>query len=179
MAYCTPAAFLQCYDSRRVGQLLTDNDEPLFSSQILSSSVLAELLRQATKIIDAACAVGDRYDPTELATLASDVEHGGLIRRLCADIAFGLLQQRRGYSLKEIQDLSSGYQLAMDMLEQLRMGERIFNLDGVPEAGLPDVVRLGVNSAGPSVANCSRFFGNTPTTNRFGYGGLGGGCGCG
>jgi phage gp36-like protein len=168
MAYITASDFLKCYDSRRVGQLLNDNDEQMFSSQILNSTVLAELLRQATKMIDSACAVGARYDPTELASLALDTDAGGFIRRVCADIAFGLLVKRRGYSLSETQDLAAGYTEAMGFLDQLRLGERIFDLPGVPEAGLPDVARLGINSTGTSVARNSRFFGITPTTRPYG-----------
>lgn len=178
-AYLTGDQFLQCYDARRVGQWLSDNDTPLTPAESASSAILAELVRQAGKMIDSAATNAARYSRQDLGSLAADVENGGLIRRLCADLAYGLLAKRRGYSAAEVAELAPGYVEAMSMLDQLRLGERIFDLPGVPEAGLPGVVRLGGSQSG-SIGQSKRFFGCLPVNRGNAIGGNSGdrGCGC-
>lgn len=175
--YITGSQFLLNYDARRVAELISDTGEPVPSGSVATNEVLVEMLNQAESMVNLATRVGDRYSIADLTTLAADPIDGGSLRRLVSDIAWGLICKRRGMSQSSIGDQAPGYQEAMQTLELLRLGERIFDFDGAAAAGLPSVQQLGVDSSCQMV-NARRFFGCNAINRNTGYStGGSGGCG--
>lgn len=159
-SYLTGNQFLLAYDARRVGELLSDTGTPIVSGSIPSDPVLIEMINQAESMVNLATRVGDRYQTSDLVSLAADAIAGGTLRRLVADLAWGLLNKRRGISASDLGTMAPGYGEALQTLELLRLGERIFDLPEAAEAGLPSVQKLGSDSPGQLVAK-TRFFGCT------------------
>lgn len=159
-SYLTGSQFLLSYDARRVGELLSDTGSPIALGSIPSDPVLIEMINQAESMVNLAVRVGDRYQISDLVSLASDDVGGGTIRRLVADLAWGLLNKRRGISQNDLSTTAPGYGEAMQTLELLRLGERIFDFPEAAEAGLPAVQQVGLRSGNQLVAK-TRFFGCT------------------
>lgn len=148
MPYVTPDQFLLKYSADRVAQILSTADAEVLASQASGSAVLADALADASGMIDGACRVGQRYPAADLAALADGAvplsdgttppaNGTALLRRLCSDLAFGLLCGFRGWSGAEAEAFAPRYKDALFLLEQLRLGERIFDIDSSADAGLP------------------------------------------
>jgi phage gp36-like protein len=118
------------YDTRQIGELLSDNDNPVLPDLFASNGILLSALQDASGLINSAVMVSNRYTLDDLQKL-TDVDQQFLIRLTC-DLAYGLLMQRRNYDVNQLPQ----YQLAMENLEQLREGERVFNIDTAKDAGL-------------------------------------------
>lgn len=159
-SFITAAQFLTRYDYRWVGQNITDTGTPATESGVLASPVLAALIADASDDVMAAAAVGDRYSVDDLATYG-----GNLLVRIVADLTMGLILKRRARAVKDEKDLSGPYTEAMDKLEALRRGERIFYaVPGVPEAGLPGTASMlpipGINPPNWT-QQANRYFGSS------------------
>lgn len=168
MAYITAAQFILQYDKRRIAQLLSDTGTPITAAALTSDATLAQILEEASGYVSAACRVGQRYLAASLDTCAAaSTPSGNLLRRITGDLAFGLLVARRGLSMDELYKQAPFYQMAMGYLEQLRLGERLFDIDTTAQAGVPDVAVLGsANDAGAfnpkSISSKTRIWGQTP-----------------
>lgn len=136
MSYATPTNFLARYDARRVGELVKDDATRATPAELLSDTTLQAMLDDAASMIDAACLSGKRYTLTELAALTGSDAY--LLIRLNCDLAWGLLLLRRGGTSQDITSLAPGYAYAMSIVDKLWNGEWVFNVDNVPEAGLPE-----------------------------------------
>lgn len=94
--YCSAARFLQRYDARTIGDLVSDDGTRVSSASLLTNTNLAALLKEASGKLEAACVVGERYSPTDLAAIITD---GGnmaeFMAGLVADIAISLVYRRR------------------------------------------------------------------------------------
>jgi phage gp36-like protein len=165
MPYATPAELLVRYDARRVGDLVSDTGDR--DTNPVASPVLAACLDDASGHIDSACRVGGRYSTTELDTMVGN--GSSLLIRLTCDIAYGLLVARRGYSATDQQAMAPNYKPALDMLELIRKGERVFDIynGGDPDEGSSVTATAKVmkaRTAGYYIGNdmvglSSRFFG--------------------
>jgi phage gp36-like protein len=167
VSYATPSQMLTRYDARRLGDLVVDGDKTTpraTPTQLLSDPVLAEMLADASGLIDAALLVGGRYSPADLATLAA-VEAAlptpsstfKLLVRLTCDLAYGLLVRRRGLGM----DLAPGYAEAAALLDRLSNGELIFDVAAVVEAGRTRVVQLSRQIG--HLSTLTRVFGDLAT----------------
>ena len=139
MAYATPAQFLERYDERLLGDLVSDDNSQVSPSALLTDSNLQAALDDASGDIDAALITGQRYTTDDLDGLTGNSQKH-LIRITC-DIAFVLLLTRRGSMDPETR--RSHMAVAEDHLERLRKGLNIFNLDDQKDAGV-------VETAGPT-----------------------------
>lgn len=142
MAYCTAAQFIASYDSRRVRELLSDSGTPIGQPDLAANAILLQLLEEASEMVIAAISVRQKYTRDELNAMAASATEGFLLRRLVADLAYGLLQQRRGVAAGDISRLAPGYVLAQQMLGQLREGLLILPKaadETRPRTGLPSV----------------------------------------
>jgi phage gp36-like protein len=92
MPYATPQDMVSRYDTRLLGDLVSDTGAP--SVNILTDPNLAAVLDDATGSIDAAVYVGNRYKPEQMARLSETA--AAFIRRLCCDLALIYLKRRRG-----------------------------------------------------------------------------------
>lgn len=179
MAYATPADFLFAYDARRVAELLSDTDNPVTPDDIANNETLLRLLEDASAEVRLACRVGERYTADHLAALAVDPTHKYSLIRLVNDICYAFLVSRRGYSSKELQDLAPNWERAQQMLEWLRLGERVFDASGAPEAGAAvDVITPLQSTRCTIVSKASRLFGpiSVGGNDRYNCPPSGGGC---
>jgi hypothetical protein len=167
--YATAAKLLELYDSRRIGQMVSDSGTVPNAAALLTNQIVASMLAAASDEVLAAAAVGNRYTAADLDTLAAGTDAGArLIQSITCHIAFGLLVNRRGYAADEFSNLVPMWKWAQDYLTLLRKAERIFpGVPDVPEAGLPDtattVPRPGINP--PRITQeAYRVFGWGPVT---------------
>jgi phage gp36-like protein len=156
MAYATPEAVLLRYDSRRVGALCSDTGSQVTASALLTDPVLAELLEDASGMIDSALLRGGRYTQSDLVALTG--MDAKLLQRLVCDIAYGLLVSRRGYTAQELQANAPGYVSALAMLDRLAAGEAVFNVEENVLAGKPKRVVLSKNRQ--LISGASRLYGD-------------------
>ena len=75
-------------------------------------------------MVNSAAFVGGRYSAADLTSLINEDE--AFLVRLTCDLAFILLVQRRGLDVAPYSQWATSQQT----LQQLRMGERIFNIEG-------------------------------------------------
>jgi hypothetical protein len=137
-SYLTPAELLERYDARLVCQYVSDTGVPDDSTQILTDPNLLAILADASAMVESAALVGGRYRPGDLQALTATNNGtlryigGGLVKRLVANLAMGLLRQRRG--MRDDQPFPP-YEDALRQLELLRKGETIFPFLEAEEAG--------------------------------------------
>lgn len=148
MALLTVTEFLDRYDQRAVAQRLLDDgqdapDWELIDATSVAGRRLLAAIADSEGLLVAAAAVGKRYDADELQAVvdAGDNSSARIIKRIVADLAFGLILKRRSLPSGEFQALAPGYAEATALLELVRRGDRVFpDIPGVAVAGLPDVV---------------------------------------
>lgn len=133
MSYATAQNMIDRYDVNRLGQLVADDGIQRTSAQLLSDDVLAEMLADAASLINASLMAGGRYAIADLQSLTGT--DAGLLVRLNADLAYGLLLQRRGYPLDQLKSIAPGYLQAFQWLDRLADGQMIFNIEAVKDAG--------------------------------------------
>jgi hypothetical protein len=173
-SFMTNAQFLVRYDWRWVAKNLLDGPSAASSSTpptlgaLESSSgagaVLAVLIEEASELVMAAAAVGNRYTAADLTAYG-----GQLLLRVVADLTMGLVLKRRARATTDLEQQFQPYSEALDYLEQLRRGERIFYaVPDVPQAGVPSTATMvptpGVNC--PLITTqANRYFGFGPGAN--------------
>lgn len=157
-SYCSAAEFLKRYDVRSVGDLVSDDGTRITgSTAILASGILESVLADASGAVESACLVGEKYNPTSLSALTGN--SAALLKRIVADLAYGMLRMRRGH--KEDTPMP-GYEMALEWLNRLRLGERIFGLQENMDAGKPDnvpVTESVLERLRLSTFQASRYFG--------------------
>jgi hypothetical protein len=131
MSYCTAANFLQFYDARSTGNLVSDTSVPVSPTALLTNTTLQACLDAAAGMINAAILVAQKYTVAELQALTGvDAQY---LNRLNADLAFGILNSRRGNDANAFPN----YKSALGILDELRSGNRVFNFSGAVSSALP------------------------------------------
>jgi hypothetical protein len=156
--YCTPQQFLSRFDVRFVQDLLADAGARLTPQEVASSPALAELLGEASGMVEAACFVSNRYTAADLAALAGPSRE--FLVGLTAGLTLWLLWDRRPRKLEEEPPLRA--RVALEQLQFLRDGQRIFGLQEHADAGLVDSKTQSPEDAarrGGVVFRARRFFG--------------------
>lgn len=121
------------YDSRAIGDLVSDQGSRQSVGDLASNGSVQAALDDAAGLINAACNVSERYTTNELNDLTG-VNKALLIRINC-DLAFGLLVQRRGNDPAKC----VGYVSSMEYLEEIKDGKRIFASPADVAAGLEQI----------------------------------------
>lgn len=157
MSYATPTDLLKRYDARVCGDVCSDSGSRLSQADIAGDTNVQTALDDASGLINTYTLIGNRYTIEELTNL-TDVDQATLIR-LCCDLAFAYLVQRRGLDVNNYPQL----QIAYESLARLRDGGTIFNVaadveKGQVTASFPSIsqvynLNLAVTAATP------RFFG--------------------
>jgi hypothetical protein len=111
------------------GTLATGN--PL--SAILTDPVVAAALLGASGVVEQACLVGKRYQPSDLAIL-NGASQQSLVQLVC-DLAFWRLNVRRHPKSEP----TAVYKDNLETLKMLRLGERIWGIQEVAQAGATDI----------------------------------------
>jgi hypothetical protein len=131
--YCSVTQFLNRVDVRAVCELLSDDTIPVDPSTLSSNAILLDLLSGASGRVESAATVAEAYAiiPTAIPPrndLALIANGGGNGAALLADIVAGLawwrLLSRRPNDL----EAPPLYKDALEYLDQLRNGERIFGI---------------------------------------------------
>ncbi len=142
-AYATAAQMLTFYDYNLLGQLASDTGVPVTAAALLADPNLAAALSAAAGDIEAACLVAGRYRPEDLNAL---VTNGGVaatkLAKLNADLAFASMRERRGYRTEE--DFPQ-VKRAFDLLDRLRLGERIWSMLDSEQAGVGSRQDMGAS----------------------------------
>jgi phage gp36-like protein len=139
MSYAEPTDILARYDYRTIADLVNDYNVRPTEEQLLTDPNLQACLDDASGMIDSAIFVSNKYSSADLEAL-TDQDQAFLLRLNC-DLAWGLLNRRRGYDIEKIKQ----YQEALEWLDRIRKGDRVFAVAGNESAGNP-------SSAFPSYA---------------------------
>ena len=176
-ALATVADLKARYDVRRLADLSSDTGVRTPPAEIDDDLAITHPIRQslldATAMILSASRVSARYTLAELygdETTSPATPGSTTAKRLCCDLAFGLLTARRGYSAKELEAMAPQFVAAQQQLELLRRGDRIFDIytivngvvvlnDDAANAGLPKNYRLLPGDDPSLLTSNSRYFG--------------------
>lgn len=170
--YIAPADIVTYYDSRRILDLASDTGEPAVIADLSDDGTaaygfVASAIRTAAGMLDSHCQMGKRYTRAVLeaiitAALAAPADEAkqkraAMIRQMVADLAYGVMLGRRGYSADATKNLAPRYDEALATLERLAQGLQVFDLDVNIDAGRPRAVRIGRLAYRPGAFN--RLFG--------------------
>jgi hypothetical protein len=140
--YCTPTRMLQAYDVRTLGDLLQDGDQRMTPLDVQNSPILYVLLQEASGWFESAIIVGSKYSVQAVQQVMAENGNGAsFISGLIAGIAMWMCFDRRPEKASKY-ELPAKAQLAMEMLDRLRLGERILPLQENANAGLPSSMVL-------------------------------------
>lgn len=130
-SYCTVAQFLAFFDSRTVGDLVSDSGSRVTAAQLTSNTTLGLLLQQASGELEAAALIGNRYTSADLVALAA-TNSGIFLASVVAGLAFRNLIRRR-----PDMEIATPPQVeeAEKCLQALSMGERIFGFQETMDSG--------------------------------------------
>jgi hypothetical protein len=167
--YITPAGLLNYYDKRRVLQIASDEGAVAVEADLSNTASAAYVriingIRAACGDIDSHCQRGKRYTRATLEAIVTEADaapsdetkqkRAGPIRQMAADLTFGHMMARRGYSAQTMKNLAPRYEDALVSLERLANGEQVFDLDANIDAGKPSRTQIGKNNLyRPSVDN--------------------------
>ncbi len=187
LSYLNPVDLVRFYDSRRVLQLASDTGVIAVIADLSNSSsapygIVLNAIRTAASDVDSHCQQGKRYTRSVLETFVSEAvaspadeakqKRMALLQQLVADLAYGLLASRRGYTGDSLKAWAPRYETALVTLERLAQGFQIFDDDNSINAGVPSSVQIGKNRYRPTDSN--RLFGIFPDSlNPYGAGGGG------
>jgi hypothetical protein len=135
-----PSQLLPYLDTRRAMELLYDDgeldeDEDAPDGDVIDGNERAFALCQAAwREVVMAATRGELYTLQQLTDLAADPVRGQDLVSLVADLFWRRLVRRRRYVKGEPQADDAAGEAADQLLEALRRGERIFNLEGVADS---------------------------------------------
>lgn len=151
--------FLLRADKRSVARWVSDTGAPVAAADLATDLVLLAHIRDAEGEVESACLVKGLYTAADLAGLSGRSQ--GKLFRLITRIAVCLLYERRpGFA--ESDQPPFFYQQAMEDLEKLSRGERIFSYQEHADAGVMDHVtdtEQLVEQRNGIVVSARRFFG--------------------
>jgi phage gp36-like protein len=127
---------IQRYDSRTLGDLVTDDGTRVAEASLKNNDKLQTALDSATGQVLAAALRADRYTKADLLSLTGESREY-LVDITCA-IAFWNLWRRKPYTDLKDQQTAAQHD-AKDALEMLRSGDHIFDVATVRSAGIPKI----------------------------------------
>ncbi len=168
--YCSATQLFRFHDWQQVADLLRDGDNPrptksrLLDSASDEGAMLVSILLSASGQLESACLVSNRYLPTDLAALTNS--GAARLQKIVADLAFWELMQRRQPGSADPKNVPGAMQ-ALEELDRLRDGERIFGLAESGNAGLPKITEPDSSVQwNPVTTDASRLFGNHSSNSR-------------
>jgi phage gp36-like protein len=169
-AYATSADLIARYDIDIIGDLASDEREPMERDDVPNHpNVLVKLL-DASGEIDVALLSGSRYTPQQLENLTGNSKYK-LIRITC-DIAMSLLLSRRAD--ERLQDLAENVaKISRQHLAALQRGENVFGIVEMQGAGtieLATVSSVEVDQRNLLPSRCPNFFPGSQQRSPLRYG---------
>lgn len=138
MAHAAVSDLLARYDLRRIGDLVLDTDQRATVEELTGNGaagvVIQTALSDASGMINSAILAGGRYELADLEAMTLDSKNH--LKRLCCDIAYGLLISRRGYGGADLDAMTSRAKESEASLELLRTGERMFYIEKNEQASV-------------------------------------------
>ena len=122
------------YDELTIKDLVSDTGEPV--ADVTDDERVLAALEDASGRMDAAVLVSKIYTPTQLSALTGNSL--ALRKRICCQLAMAYLMGRR-LERYGAESLKAANDAAEDYLERLRKGERLFAVDALIDAGLPEI----------------------------------------
>jgi phage gp36-like protein len=140
-AYADTGDLKARYDLRTVLDLATDSGHAPLEAELSSNTIVSAALDGASGVVDAALLVGKMYTTDQLEALTGNSL--ALLKDIVCDIAMVRLYKRRpGQSMDVVAQMTEQAEI---VLEKLRKGSNVFDLEAIKAAGLPTV-------NGPSLA---------------------------
>lgn len=136
MAYAAASDLIARYDARTLGDLVSDTGTRVASGSLAADPNIVAALDDASGEIEAALLMGERYSVADLAALTGNSL--ALLKRICCDCAMALIYGRRPEE-QWADRRAAAEQVKAIHLERLANGERVFNVEGIPEAGNPTI----------------------------------------
>lgn len=161
MAFATPTDLVARVDVRWLGLLVKDDGTLATQAEVLASTRVAAALESAAGFILAYALQGGRYTRAMLDALTG--YSLALLKQLNCDLAAAIIAESRQVPLAEVEKSVPGYGRTMAFLEQLQLGNVIFDVDAAVDAGSPKLAR---NNPGYLVPNMTRYFGDVWQTER-------------
>lgn len=155
MAFASAQDLIDRVDVRWLGLLVLDDGTRATEAQVLASDRVAAALEDAAGFILSYALQGGRYTSAMLDALTG--ASAALLVRLNVDLAAALLAEARQVPLADIEKTIPGYGRTMKFLEQLQLGNVIFDVEEAKNAGTPKIAR---NTPGYTIFNMSRYFGD-------------------
>jgi len=152
------AAYLARCDKRTVARLCSDTGTAIADGALASDPNLAAALLDATGAVEAACLVSGRYSPTDLAALTGAAQ--AHLYRLLSRLTTLFLWERRPDLEMPMPPLIKE---ALDELELIRKGERLFGTVEAVDAGVvqsPKMTEAKVRDRAEVSYQSRRLFGN-------------------
>lgn len=136
--YATRTEVIQFKDARDIGDLVADDGNRVSEANLATDSNFLLAIQAASGEIEAACLIGNRYTTSDLENLTGN--SAALLKRICADVTMKVLWDRREAD-QHGERRKYAIERAEKWLDQLRKGERVFNVTGVLDAGVAGQVK--------------------------------------
>jgi phage gp36-like protein len=131
-AYAAPSDLIVRYDTRVVGNLLSDNGTTVAAGAIPTNATALALMSDASGELESALLRGQQYSVADLTGLTGNAL--SYLVRITCDIAFGLLYERRPY--QDAEKRKDAVDKKDDLLKMLSDGTRVFGTPGAELAGV-------------------------------------------
>ncbi len=132
-SYASVGDFLRRYDARSIGDLVADDGLRVAASSLTGNVIIGSLLMQASGRLEAACTMGERYAPTDLAAMvASSTNMAEFLIGMVCSLTIELVYRRR--PTPEMQEFPETAE-ADRMLNALAMGKMILGFTEAMTAG--------------------------------------------
>jgi len=132
-SYATVADFLRRYDARSIGDLVADDGLRVAADSLPGNDIIEALLSQASGRLEAACIMGERYSPADLAALVAAGKNGSefLIGLVCSLTIETVYRRRPTPEMQEFPETAE----ADRMLNALASGKMVLGFTEAMTAG--------------------------------------------
>lgn len=134
MAYATPADLAARFDENTIKDLASDTGEPV--ADITNDQKVLAALADASGRIDGALTVARMYTAADLEGLTGNSL--ALLKRIVCSLAMAYMIERRPEKYAN-EGPSAAKKEAEEYIDRLRKGERLFDVEVVRDAGLPEI----------------------------------------
>lgn len=135
-SYASASDLLARFDNTVVAQLCADDDQEVPAEDLATNTNLLAALADASGDVESAMLIGERYTTAQLDALTGNSL--GKLKRITSTIAMAYLLERR--PVVHLSNAEKLLERAEQYLEQLRTGQRIFNVtDNVVDKQLPTI----------------------------------------
>ncbi len=142
MPYATPADMILFFDSRTIGDLVSDDTTRVSEANQATNAKLIGALDAASGQINAACLQGERYTIADIGGLIGDSR--AFLEQLTCELTMAVLWRRKPYS-EDNQSQVDAIQRADETMKRLRSGEWVWDVADNKAAGRAEVKGISRN----------------------------------